>query len=328
MVVAAMTAAALLTAGSTTARAGEPATIAPAASPGCAGPAAVPGTSRQQFAAAGKSGSYAQDVPAADAPLPLVLDLHGYLEPAEVQRAMSGVAQFGIEHGFATVTPQIDEPGLPRWDFAENSGDITYLSDLITHVESALCVDQRRIYVTGLSMGAFTTSSLACRLADRIAAVAPVAGLRDFSWCEPARAIPVVAFHGTADPIVAYTGGAGPNARFLPSPDGSGSAGGRDRPGGVDGPGEASIPDNAAAWARRNGCEPEPVRLQVAADVTLSSYACPEHADVEFYSVVGGGHTWPGAVSSISPEPLVGTTTGSISANQIMWDFFRAHPLT
>ncbi|MBF6175318.1 hypothetical protein [Nocardia blacklockiae] len=49
---------------------------------------------------------------------------------------------------------------------------------------------------------------------------------------------------------------------------------------------------------------------------------------MEFYAILGGGHTWPGTASSASPEPLVGTTTASISANRIMWDFFRAHPLT
>ncbi|MEU6828199.1 hypothetical protein ABZ894_06045 [Nocardia beijingensis] len=61
--------------------------------------------------------------------------------------------------------------------------------------------------------------------------------------------------------------------------------------------------------------------------MTLSSYPCPAASAVEFYSIIDGGHTWPGNPSAVSPAPLVGATTISISANRIMWDFFAAHPL-
>lgn len=321
-----LTAAALSTAA--TARAGEPENVPAQPSPGCS--ASPPtGTSIESFAAAGKSGTYILDVPAATAPLPLVVDLHGYLEPAALEYAGTGLGSFGTANGFATVTTQLDEPGVPRWDFGEHSADIAYLSDLLTHVEANRCVDERRVYVTGLSMGAFTTSSLACQLADRIAAVAPVAGLQDFAWCDPVRAVPMVAFHGTEDPIVAYTGGVGPNAKYLPSADGTGSAAqrGDTRPSGVDGPGPVSIPEQAAAWARREGCGTQPQQQQVAPDVVRYTYPCPEQTAVQLYAVVGGGHTWPGTASVISPEPLVGRTTTAISANRIIWDFFRDHPL-
>lgn len=318
-----------LVCGGNAAAADEPNAADPVASPGCALPSVAPGNSTGQFAAAGKSGSYVQDVPAGTSgALPVVFDIHGYLEPAQIERVATGVGQFGTEHGFATITPQLDEPGWPRWDFSENSEDIAYLSELLTHVESTLCVDLRRVFVTGLSMGGFTTSSLACQLADRIAAVAPVAGLQDFAWCNPARPIPVIAFHGTADPFVAYTGGPGPNAQLLPSADGSGSAAGRGgtTPSGVNGPGPESIPTQAAAWAHRNGCGPEPEEHRIAVDVTLFRYPCPANGAVELYALLGGGHTWPGS-PPIAPEPLVGATA-SISANQIMWDFFQAHPHT
>ncbi|WP_433492900.1 alpha/beta hydrolase family esterase [Nocardia grenadensis] len=131
---------------------------------------------------------------------------------------------YGRTHGFVTLTPQLLRPGVPRWDFGPGLADIGYLADLLTEVESTLCVDTRRIYATGLSMGGFTTSSLGCQLADRLAAITPVAELTEFDWCTPARPVPVITLHGTADPIVAYEGGTGPNARLLPSPDGSGSA--------------------------------------------------------------------------------------------------------
>lgn len=141
----------------------------------------------------------------------------------------------------------------------------------------------------------------------------------DFAWCHPSRPVPVIAFHGTADPIVACTGDAGANARLLPSRGGSGSAD-QQSPDHhvVNGPGPQSIPDNAATWARRRGCESEPVQRQIATDVIVSSYPCPADATVDLYSIIGGGHIWPGTTSISYPAALVGGNTSSIDANQII----------
>lgn len=323
MIAAAALAATTLTAVGGTAEAAPANSVAPVESSGCHAPAAPSGQSTQHFSAAGRAGTYIRDLPpAANHPLPLVFDLHGYLELAVLEHEGSGLGPYGDSHGFATITPQIDEPGWPRWDFSPNSADVSYLSQLMSHVAATSCIDLRRVYVAGLSMGAFTTSSLACQLSDRIAAVASVAGLQNFSWCRTQRPVPVVAFHGTADPLVAYGGGQGVNARYLPAPDGGSSSGAQ------NGPGPTDIPANAAAWARRNGCTGQPVQRKVAADVTLTAYQCPADGTVELYSVLGGGHTWPGHASIVSPTPLVGSTTNSIDATATMWDFFQAHPLT
>lgn len=300
---------------------------APIPSAGCGTTPAAAGQSTLEFAAADRRGRYIQDVPpGANRPTPLVLDLHGYLEPAVLERLSSGLGEFGATHGFITVTPELEEPGLPRWDFGPGAGDIAFLSKLLTHVEATQCIDERRVYASGLSMGAFTTSSLACQLSDRIAAIAPVAGLQDFGWCHPTRPVPVIAFHGTGDPIIAYTGGVGPNARFLPSPDGTGSVVEQKNGPAVGGPGPHSISDNAAAWARRNGCATAPAHVQVAPDVDETRYNCPATGAVELYSMEGAGHTWPGS-SFPMPVPLTGTTATSISATSIIWDFFQAHPM-
>ncbi|MFC3962189.1 alpha/beta hydrolase family esterase [Nocardia jiangsuensis] len=295
-------------------------------SAGCAIPAAAAGHTTQTYAGAGRTGFYLRDVPAAPGPYPLVVDLHGYLEPAEIQTRSSGVGEYGLQRGYATVTPQIDEPGPPRWNFQPGGADIDWLTGVLDDAEAALCVDTRRVYVTGLSMGAFTSSALACRLSGRIAAVAPVAGLQDFEWCDTTRPVPVIAFHGTDDPIVAYGGGAGPNARLLPRTDGTGSANQQNLDRGPNGPAPRSIPDNAAAWAARNGCAAGPAVEQVAPDVVRYRYSCPADGSVEFWSITGGGHVWPGSKVPF-PEPFVGKDTPSIAATPIIWDFFQAHPL-
>ena len=41
----------------------------------------------------------------------------------------------------------------------------------------------------------------------------------------------------------------------------------------------------------------------------------------------GGGHSWPGSEFSQAIENVVGPTTTSIDANEVMWDFFQAHRL-
>ncbi len=312
-----ITAALMLASANSVAASAHPADDAAVASKGCGRSAAPPGVAIEQFAADGKSGSYIRDLPAREGgqPMPVVLDLHGYLEPAIIEHIESQLGRFGADHGFVTITPELDQPGVPRWDYSANSADISYLSDLLSHVESNLCVDERRVYVTGLSMGAFTTSAAACRLADRVAAVAPVAGLQDYSWCHPSRPVPVVAFHGTADPVLAYTGGLGSMGRLLPAP------------GGMLGVETRSVPVQTDAWARHNGCGTDRVDRPIGNDVTLVGYRCPAGAEVELYAIRGGGHTWPGSTATLFPSAFVGATTRSISANQIMWDFFCAHPL-
>ncbi|MGW0634949.1 alpha/beta hydrolase family esterase [Nocardia salmonicida] len=277
-----------------------------------------------QFEGTERSGQYQQNVPtSANRPLPVVIALHGFLENIAISDLGSGMGEYGYQNGFITITPQLDRLGLSQWDSGPGSSDLTWVSEVLTNVESNLCVDQRRVYVTGLSMGAFATSSIGCQFADRVAAIAPVAGLRDFSWCTPSRPVPVIAFHGTEDPIVSYGGSGSDSDSGSGSGSGSGSASGS-----AAGVGGTPVTENAAAWARRNGCTGAAVRTTIAADVVLDRYSCPSGRDVQLYSVIGGGHIWPGSNSPLYPEFIVGSNTDSISATALIWDFFRAHPMS
>jgi polyhydroxybutyrate depolymerase len=322
LLAAGFAAAATLTSVAATSVAAQPNPAATALpSPGCGTPATASGQSTQQFSTPDAAGVYLQSVPAAAGagrPLPLVLDLHGYLEPPSLETAYSGIADYGDTHGFVTVTPQTGRSPLPIWDIAGATGataDMKYLSDLITHLESTLCLDQRRVYAAGLSQGGITAMAMACQLSDRVAAVAAVSGLETFPWCHPSRAVPVIAFHGTADPFLAYRGGLGTTTRTAFA-----SVLSQTLP---------PIPDNAATWARYNGCRPEPTDRRISADVTLRTFECPPEGQVELYTILGGGHTWPGVRPFVATTaaPVVGHTTESISATAIIWDFFRAHAL-
>ncbi len=147
---------------------------------------------------------------------------------------------------------------------------------------------------------------LSCTLPHRIAAVGMVASAQSlpFDWCPDSRPVPVIAFHGTADAVVPYEGG---TVWMFPRP-------------------WPAISDWVGAWARRNGCAPSPVESVVAPDVTRRAFTpCAGDADVVLYTVIDGGHTWPGG--GPLPEWFSGRTTTSIDATSRHWAFFRDHPL-
>jgi polyhydroxybutyrate depolymerase len=254
-------------------------------------------------------------------PLPVVVDLHGHTEPVTFHKNNSALGAFGNKKGFITITPQGSGPP-PKWETEKGAADLQFIIDLLDLIEDEMCVDTRRIFMTGYSNGAFVSSVFACDHADRIAAVAPVAGIRNVPGCAPSRPMPVITFHGIADEWIAYNGGYGPGVYSLSEPETaelirSGAATYSD----------LSIPDVTAAWAARNGCEAAPTETQVSEDTTRIRYTCPDGADVELYASEGAGHTWPGSKVSVGLEQFIGPTTLSISATALMWKFFQRHPL-
>jgi polyhydroxybutyrate depolymerase len=316
------------TTGSTTT---VPADVPTAASAGCATDTPPPDDeARVTTTSGGETRSYLRYVPqgyANDAPMPLVVDFHGYLNSAQFHSQMSGLAAFGDRHGFITIAPEGRATVRPsQWDVQAGSPDLAFVGDLLDEVEAQLCVDTNRVYVTGLSNGAMMTSAVACAYADRIAAVAPVAGLQAPAGCAPGRAVPAVTFHGTADEYLQYDGGLGSQGLALPSSNGDGrSLADTGPPPGWDVP---DVAEATAAWAVRNGCPADDVDDEaVADDVTRRTFGCAPGAAVELYTVTDGGHTWPGSPETAELAEVMGPTTMSISANEIMWEFFEAHPL-
>ena len=210
----------------TNAKATKAAAVAAQPSAGCS--AATPvaaGEAKITTTSGGASRWYYRHVPTGytpTKPTPVVLDLHGYAEGATVHEQMSALGPYGDTHDFVTITPQGSGTSVPMWNTDLGSADMKYIGDLLDEVERTVCVDQHRVFVTGLSNGAFMTSAVACKYADRIVAAAPVAGIRDIPGCKPSRPVPVIAFHGTADPYVSYDGGLGQKAADLPAGDGSG----------------------------------------------------------------------------------------------------------
>jgi polyhydroxybutyrate depolymerase len=294
----------------------------------------MPGTKTFAFDAGEVNGSYIEQMPA-DAvtgkPLPVIFDLHGYEEPGPVQAAMSTLGSYGQTHGFVTITPWIDNQPVPRWLATVGSEDMTWFGDLLTHVETTTCVDEHRVFVTGISNGAAMASAVACQFSSRVAAVATVSGIQADAPCKATRPVPVVAFHGTADPVLHYDGTPSKGAAALLGLSGSGTLTAQQakllglQGALTQGP---TIPERAAAWAKRNGCSNIEQTTRIAKDVTLLTWSCPNNADVELFRVTRGGHTWPGSLLAVSTAKIAGRTTFSIAADAEMWKFFQTHPLT
>jgi polyhydroxybutyrate depolymerase len=243
---------------------------------------------------------------------PLVISFHGIIEwPAHLKR-ISHWNDVADENGFIVVYPS--GTGFPlRWNVFDWSSasmpaseEVQFVSDLIDHLMDDYNIDPTRIYANGFSNGGGMSFTLACRLSERIAAIGGVAGAYFLPWneCQPSRPVPLIAFHGTADRIVPYAGSV--SSRFGSSfPD---------------------IPSWVLEWARRNNCDPGPVELSTNGEVRGIKYVqCNNNADVVFYTIDGGGHTWPGG--EVVSEIITGHTTQDIDATRLMWEFFHEHPL-
>lgn len=260
-------------------------------------------------------------------PLPLVVDFHGLSEGARVHATMSQFSPLAQKEGFVVAFP--NGTGTPvRWDANPSSNpnnDLTYVDQMLSQIEASHCIDTSRVYATGLSYGAIMSSFLTCTRSTTFAAVAPVAGITIPTTCNPTRPMPALTFHGTADPILLFNGGVADLSGLLSGQSKDASVPDPAAPkADLNGPG---YPEAAKTWAVRNGCKPEPTDTEVSDTVIHRVYACPAGADVEFYIVEGGGHSWPGSEFSKSIGKIVGPTTFDIDATALAWAFFQRFQL-
>lgn len=242
-------------------------------------------------------------------PTPLVITLHGLVQWPANQMQVSHWNELADRHGFLVVSPSGTQFPL-RWrtsgDSAEGTEeDVQFISDLIDHLAAEYNIDTRRVYANGLSNGAGMSFVLACELSERIAAVGLVNGAYFYAWdsCDShARPVPAVVFHGTEDRIVPMQGGP-VRGIGLTLPD---------------------INQWVETLARHNGCEGSSLELPPSGEVRGKQFeGC--QADLVFYTVTGGGHSWPGGEGL--PRLIVGHTTQDMDATEVMWSFFLDHPL-
>jgi polyhydroxybutyrate depolymerase len=252
---------------------------------------------------------------------PLVLVFHGGGGTAKGAAKLYGFNQLADARGFVVVYPDgVDR----RWNDGRGTtgrpwlntvlvDDVGFVSAAIDHLRNALPIDPHRVYATGMSNGGILSHRLGCELFGKIAAIAPVAGTiaaPEAPRCAPKTPVSVIEFHGTEDRFVPYEGG-----DILKRPE-RGSV--------------LSVADTTALWSRLDGCPTAPRLADLAAShpedgtrIRRVTYGpCKRTSEIALYTVIGGGHTWPGTAWI----PLLGPVSRQINATEIIWEFFERHP--
>lgn len=240
--------------------------------------------------------------------LPLVIFLHGaagVIWPKMIDYHFTKMAE---RENFIFVQPQglmTNNAGnnMTHWD-AHNTqpwNDVAFINSIIDTLIYQGVVDTSRIYVSGMSNGGFMTYTVAEKLQDRIAAIAPIAGLMDntvFAGYNLHKPMPLCYIHGTADKTVPIEGD-------------------------VYSVGWTKI---LTYWIANNAVSPDPV-VQELPDINksdnstvtkyaYSSYSCD--GDIVFYKINNGVHSIPGIEYPANMD---------INAFEEIWKFFRNHSL-
>ncbi len=241
--------------------------------------------------------------------VPLVLNLHGYGSNSLEQFLYGNFINIADTANFIIAMPEgtVDLVGNLSWNtFGLSSvDDIGFLSQFIDFVSSQYNIDQERIYSAGMSNGGFMSYDLACLLGNKITAIASVTGSMNvlrIADCNPGRAVPVMQIHGTMDGTVPYLG----NIAFAP------------------------IDSVVSFWRANNTCISN-ATFENVPDINTTDNCTAEHyvwdcpitsSSVEFYKIIGGNHSWPGALVNIN------TTNMDFSASAEIWRFFSQYKLS
>lgn len=281
---------------------------------GCGGAPLAPGDHMFSLQFGGMTRTYILYVPTGydDAiPTPLVVNFHGWLSSGMQQEMSSEMDPTADADGFMAAYPDgvshswnggsccpiANDPNNPV-------DDVGFAKALVRDIGARSCMDPHRVFATGMSNGGVMTNRLACQAADVFAAFAPVAGGLGIpaDQCNPGRPVPIVHFHGTADPLAPYDGG-------------------------TTSPGVVAM---MQGWAARDGCDATSTETFVNGAAHCDTWPnCNDGVEVTLCTVDGMGHCWPGSATDDAICTSLGIGPGSldISANDRMWQLFMKSPL-
>jgi polyhydroxybutyrate depolymerase len=177
-----------------------------------------PGDSTETVQVGGVNRSYVLHVPPTydgGRPAPLLLDFHGLTTSGAFQRMSSRYPAVTDPEGVVMAFPSgLSGPSGAAWNVGPccvtNADDVAFARAVVAQVSARACIDPRRVYAAGFSMGGGMAQHLACHAADVFAAVAPASFdlLREnVGDCQPPRPITVISVRGRDDNLVPYEGG-------------------------------------------------------------------------------------------------------------------------
>jgi polyhydroxybutyrate depolymerase len=253
---------------------------------GCGKPAAPTVAARRYLISHGVVRSFLLTIPDHYDPnhrTPLILDFHGHGSNSVEEAAYTQMDAKARSRGFIVATPDgIDE----QFDYTAPSVDFTYTQDLVRYLDAILCVSRTKRFAAGISNGGAMSGAVACLPELHLGAIAGVTAL--VPACADGTKMPVLYFHGNADPIVSYS---------------------------IAGP-------VIASWAARDGCDATPTETRIEPDIQKRTFTgCDAGLSATLYTVEGGGHTWPDGLIDL---PQFGRTTRTIDATDLILDFFAS----
>lgn len=245
-------------------------------------------------------------------PTSLILALHGGFGSAVNIENQSLLSIKSDVANFIVVYPEgVRVLGVRTWNAggccgaAEsfNLDDVGFIDTLIGKLSAEYNIDQKRIFATGISNGGMMCYRLASDLSNKIAAIAPVAATMVINTTVNAsRAVPIIHFHSFNDANVPYTGGIGSGVSEHYNPP---------------------LDSVFNVWMNVNGCLKKDT-IQNDQDYLLVKWSnCTNNSEILFYMTRDGGHSWPSGVKYLpGDEP-----SKVINADDLMWEFFQAHPM-
>jgi polyhydroxybutyrate depolymerase len=218
----------------------------------------------------------------------------------------------GIEKNWNDGRKNVTDPA-----HQQNIDDVGFFRTLIDNLTMEFNIDPNQIFATGISNGAMMSYRLAFDIPEKIAAIAPVAGAIPTDLLDSNTSyvpVSVCAISGTKDPLVPWCGG---QVGFPRNPRGT----------------VISVPESVMYWVTYNNCSPTPNSTELP-DINPKDHTRVHrdlysegmnNTEVVLYTIINGGHTWPDGYQYL-PNVLVGRTTHDINANEVIWEFFSAHP--
>jgi len=214
-----------------------------------------------------------------DKPTPLLINYHPIMGSASQWEGGSQTAKAALSDGaIVAFMDGAQGPMGQAWNVGPcctDADDVKFTRDFIKEITNKACVDPKRIYAAGFSMGGGMSNYAGCYLADVIAAAAPSAfdlarEVVDAGKCKPARPFPILNFRGTQDNIVMYNGGLsqvvpGKPITFL------------------------GAKNNMKEWAKMNGCSGNPKSNTPGNNCEMYEN-CNGGVKVGLCTINGGGH--------------------------------------
>lgn len=228
---------------------------------------------------------------------PLLFNFHGGNDQISNWINVADMSPLADTANFILVYPQArPDPSdggslnwLPKTDGTFD--DVNFVNALIDTLLENFQIDENRIYACGYSLGGDMSFELACKLSNRIAAIASVARTMradPIDYCKPDHPTGVLTILGTNDFISPYDGIVFNGIEYY-----------------------LSAAATHTYWASFNGCGKTPSMREVSTSVKryiwTTSLGCNY---VEELKVNGGGHDWPGSFGNMT-----------ISANTEIWNF-------